>query len=219
MKVEFHIHSDASKESNNSVSKIIEAAKKNKINCLIICDHDTISGAKILQKETSIKIVAGEEISSKSGEIIGLFLNKKISSGLSLKKTISEIKKQGGLVCVPHPCDGLRRKAIDQIELKKNIEQVDLIEIFNARSLFRKCNQAADEMAKLYRKAEIVGSDAHTPSELGDTYLEMKTFKNPTEFMKNIKTAKFTVKTAKPTVHLITAFKKIHKKIYPVEFR
>ena len=53
-----------------------------------------------------MKIIVAEEVkTANQGEVIGLFIEEKIPRGLTLAETVAEIKRQGGLVYVPHPFD------------------------------------------------------------------------------------------------------------------
>ena len=53
--------------------------------------------------------MVGEEITTTDGELIGLFLERRIPPGLTAKQTVIEIKKQAGLVYLEHPYDQFRR--------------------------------------------------------------------------------------------------------------
>ncbi len=64
--------------------------------------------------------------------MIGLFITEKIPRGMTLEETVAEIKRQGGLVYVPHPFD--RMHAVPDYEhLLTIIEDIDAIEVFNPR--------------------------------------------------------------------------------------
>ena len=52
-------------------------------------------------------IVAEEVKTAEQGEVIGLFLERRIERGMTMDETIAEIRRQGGLVYVPHPFDRL----------------------------------------------------------------------------------------------------------------
>ena len=53
-----------------------------------------------------MKVIVAEEVkTADQGEVIGLFIEEKIPRGLTLAETVAEIKRQGGLVYVPHPFD------------------------------------------------------------------------------------------------------------------
>ena len=51
-------------------------------------------------------MIVGEEVkTADQGEVIGLFIEEKIPRGMTLEETIAEIRRQGGIVYVPHPFD------------------------------------------------------------------------------------------------------------------
>ncbi len=78
-------------------------------------------------------VIVAEEVKTAEGEVIGLFLKKRIPGGLSFDETLSLIKEQGGLVYVPHPFDGLRTTPSYRA-LVDNLHRIDVIEIYNAQS-------------------------------------------------------------------------------------
>ena len=111
-KVELHTHTGFSHDSIVSLDKVVRACLKKQINCIAVTDHNQIEGAIRLQKMAPFKVIVGEEILTKEGEIIGLFLKKRISAGLSMKATINRIRNQGGIVYLPHPYDKTTRPQI-----------------------------------------------------------------------------------------------------------
>ena len=74
---------------------------------MAITDHDETAGAfrgeKYARKFDDIDFIVGEEVTTLDGEIIGLFLNEKIPSGLSVEETVDIIRSQDGIVIAPHP--------------------------------------------------------------------------------------------------------------------
>lgn len=214
MKTEFHVHTSYSKESNLELDKLIKLAQRHSLECLIVCDHNTIEGALRLKKIAPFKVIVGEEISTKEGEIIGLFLRKEIPKNTGLKEAIAEIKKQGGLVCLPHPFDRLRRRRIKKETIEKIKDKIDIVEIFNARTIFSADNKKAYFFARQSKKVKIVGSDAHTPLEVGRTYFKIERFNNPKEFLDRLKGAHYITKKSNPLVHLITLFNKIKYNLF-----
>lgn len=203
IKIVFHVHSQYSPDSNLSQEKIAEICRAKNIKTVILADHNNLAPARIIN---SVRIIPGEEIQTKQGEIIGLFLKYKIPKGLSLKQSIKKIKKQEGLVVAPHPFEGLRLKALKKEILIKNINEIDIIEVFNSRNLFNSDNKKACALAKKYKKIQIAGSDAHLASEICNTIIEMEKFHSSQEFLKNLKQAKFRIQKAGPWVHLATKF-------------
>ena len=76
---------------------------------IAVTDHNEISGAldaRAKAAEYGVKVIVGEEVkTADQGEVIGLFIEEKIPRGMTLAETIAEIRRQGGLVYVPHPFD------------------------------------------------------------------------------------------------------------------
>jgi hypothetical protein len=210
---EFHCHSKFSKCSNVEIEDIIKKCEKKGINGIALADHNTIEGALELKSKAPnwLRVVIGEEILTNSGEIIGLFLNKEIKPKLSLAETILEIKRQGGLVILPHPFDRIRSK-ITSKEIDENIDYFDAIETFNARCFFPSDNKKAENYAKNNEKIGICGSDSHFLGEYGRTIISNINLDSPQEFLKSLKNSTF--KTAKISIlfYIISKLRKIVKK-------
>jgi len=213
MKTVFHIHTNYSKDASLTIEKLAKIIPQQKIDCLIVCDHNTILGAQKLAQSLPCKIIMGEEIAAKEGEIIGLFLKKEIPKNLSIEETIAEIKKQNGLVCLPHPFDRLRKKALKKEIIEKYIDRIDIIEIFNGRTMFVRDNQKAKEFALQNHKLGIVGADAHLSCEIGLTFFEIANFNSPGDFLDKLKKAQFYTRRASVLVHFITFLTKAKKRL------
>jgi predicted metal-dependent phosphoesterase TrpH len=210
MKIVFHVHSQYSSDSNLSLEKIAETCRTENIETAILADHNNLATSQTIN---GVRIIAGEEIKTNQGEIIALFIKNKIKSVLSLLETIQLIKEQGGLVIVPHPLDPLRRSSIRKEALLKIVDQVDIIEIFNARNILGFINKKAAELACRYNKIKIVGSDAHLASEITNTYIEMADFTDAASFLESLRTAKFYTHKAGLLVHLGSYLNRIVEKI------
>lgn len=169
---------------------MIDRCLKTKLDCVAITDHNSIQGALEIQCNAPFKVIIGEEIKSTGGDIIGLFLIKLVPPGLTPKDTISEIKKQGGLVMLPHPFDRVRRSAIGEIVFKEIIMHTDIVETYNSRNLFKADDQKAATAACINKIIPGVSSDAHTAGELGKTYNLMPDFDStPQGFLKALSQA------------------------------
>jgi predicted metal-dependent phosphoesterase TrpH len=132
--------------------------------------------------------VVGEEITTTDGELIGLFLQNRISPGLPARQTALEIKDQGGLVYLQHPYDPFRRHLSEEA-IEGLSDLIDIVEVFNARS-DEKTNRRAAELREVLGAAPGAGSDAHTLRELGSVYVEMKDFDGPQDFLRNLRGAR-----------------------------
>ena len=87
-------------------------------------------------------IVSEEVKTAHEGEVIGLFIKENIPRGMSLRETIDAIHEQGGLAYVPHPFDRLHAVP-DYEHLLQVIEDIDILEVFNARVAVRGFNDEA----------------------------------------------------------------------------
>lgn len=201
-----HVHTKYSIDSLLSLNKLKKICNKKKI-LPIITDHNTLKGAL----KFGAKIM-GEEVSTKQGEITGLFLQKEIKEGLSIHETIDRIKEQDGLVYLPHPFDRLRKKRLEINSLDKDIwKKIDIIEVFNSRTSFDEDNKKALKVANLRNLLKGVGSDAHLGLEVGKAYIIMGDFNSKREFIKNLKNAKYMCKKSPIFVHAITKVLKLIK--------
>ncbi|NQE46638.1 Error-prone DNA polymerase [ANME-1 cluster archaeon GoMg2] len=163
MNFDFHMHSKYSFDSILEPKKIIKVAKKKGLDGVAITDHNTIKGsleAKKINNNPNFLVITGSEINTEIGDITGLFLNEEIKSRSSME-VIDKIHEQGGIVVLPHPYRG---HEVD--ELRKILDRIELIEVFNARNNELQ-NRKADELATSYEMHTIAGSDAHFSSEIG----------------------------------------------------
>lgn len=213
IRVCFHLHSEYSSDSLLSLEKIADEAEKNQINVVIITDHDNLIPPLEAEKIAKVRVIVGEEIKTSEGEIIGIFLKERIVPGLSVAETIKKIKEQKGLVVVPHPFDRFRLEAIERKAFLSNINQIDIIEVFNARNILEADNKKALDFAEKNQKVKIVGSDAHLASEIKNTYIEMENFNGPNDFLIKLKKAKFFTKKTPIWNHFFSTTNKIFKKI------
>ena len=121
-------------------------------------------------------VIVGEEVMSTAGEIIGYFLEEEIPSGLPPEEVMRRIRQQGGLVCLPHPFDKLGRHPLHSTARDKLLENIDIIEVFNARSLRNNFSNQARKFASEHGFLQSAGSDAHSVSEVGNAYVEVPEF-------------------------------------------
>lgn len=190
---DLHMHTDHSPDCATPAEVLLETAKERGLGAIAITDHNEISGAfearEIAERIGGIKVIVAEEVKTASeGEVIGLFIEEKIDRGMSLAETIAEIRRQGGLVYVPHPFDRLHAVP-DYEHLTKVVDQIDILEIFNPRVALNSFNEEAVRFAEKYRIIPGAGSDSHVAQGLGSVMIRLRDFDGPAEFLESMREA------------------------------
>src|SRR3984893_1524449 len=185
---------------------------------MAVTDHNESSGPlEAASKASGIKVIVGEEVkTAHQGEVIGLFIEEKIPRGLSLEETIAEIKRQGGIVYVPHPFDRLH-SVPDYEHLLPVLDDVDAIEIFNPRIAIMEFNEEAVRFAAKYRMPAGAGSDAHVPQGLGSVRIRMRDFDGPQEVLQSLRDADIIRNPA--SLLYVQALKFLQTKAMPAQAR
>jgi glycosyltransferase involved in cell wall biosynthesis len=190
--VDLHMHTDHSGDCVTPVDVLLATARERGLGAIAVTDHNEISGAldaRAKSAEYGVKVIVGEEVKTKDqGEVIGLFIEEKIPRGMSLEETIAEIKRQGGLVYVPHPFDRLH-SVPDYEHLLAVVDDIDAIEVFNPRIAIPAFNEEAVRFAGKYRIVGGAGSDAHVAQGLGEVRIRMRDFDGPEEFLESLRDA------------------------------
>ncbi len=188
--VDLHMHTDHSYDCATPVEVLLAQARARGLGAIAVTDHNEVSGAhEARAKAEGIKIIIGEEVkTAEQGEVIGLFIEEKIPRGLTLAETIAEIKRQGGIVYVPHPFDRMH-SVPDYEHLLGVLDTVDAIEVFNPRVAISEFNDEALRFAAKYRIPAGAGSDAHVPQGLGSVRIRMRDFDGPDEFLESLRDA------------------------------
>ena len=188
--VDLHMHTDHSYDCATPVEVLLAHARARGLGAIAVTDHNEVSGAhEARAKADGVKVIVAEEVkTADQGEVIGLFIEEKIPRGMTLQETIAEIKRQGGLVYVPHPFDRLH-SVPDYEHLLDVLDDVDAIEVFNPRVAIAEFNEEAVRFAAKYRIPAGAGSDAHVPQGLGSVRIRMRDFDGPEEFMAALRDA------------------------------
>jgi predicted metal-dependent phosphoesterase TrpH/glycosyltransferase involved in cell wall biosynthesis len=188
--VDLHMHTDHSHDCATPVGVLLESAKSAGLGAIAVTDHNEISGAfEAAERANGIKVIVAEEVkTADQGEVIGLFLTEKIERGMTLAETIAEIRRQGGLVYVPHPFDRMH-SVPDYEHMLGIVDDIDAIEVFNPRVAISSFNEEAARFAAKYRIVAGAGSDSHVAQGLGSVKIEMRDFDGPEEFLESLREA------------------------------
>ncbi|HUR86361.1 MAG TPA: PHP domain-containing protein [Solirubrobacteraceae bacterium] len=195
--VDLHMHTDHSHDCATPVEVLLATAREQGLGAIAVTDHNEVSGAheaRAKAAEYGVKVIVAEEVkTADQGEVIGLFIEEKIPRGLTLAETVAEIKRQGGLVYVPHPFD--RMHAVPDYEhLLGIVEDIDAMEVYNPRVAIGSFNEEAERFAAKYRILAGAGSDSHVAQGLGSVRVRMADFDGPEEFLEALRDAEITTK-------------------------
>lgn len=213
LRVEFHCHTMASKDSLTSPRKLVDTCHHKGIDRVVVTDHNTIAGAFAAQALDPERVIVGEEIMTTKGEILAAFVTEEVPPYLTPQETIYRLKSQGAFISVSHPFDRLRNGAWQEEDLLEILPDVDAIEVFNSRCMDPKFNREAKAFAEKHNVAGTVGSDAHAAFELGRSLLLLEPFEGPEGMRKVIRAGIPKVKLSSPWVHLTSRYAVLRKQL------
>lgn len=169
--VDLHCHTNASFDCLSAPKAVARAAAERGLTHLAITDHDRIDGALDAREgaPAGLTVIVGEEVKTRDGDLICLFLERAIPPGLSAQATIAAAREQGGLVGIPHPFDRLRGSLLRDARMDTLGTQVDWVETHNAR-LIGRGNERAAQYAREHGLPGVAVSDAHSLMEVGVAY-------------------------------------------------
>jgi predicted metal-dependent phosphoesterase TrpH len=218
--VDLHMHTDHSGDCATPTEVLLATARAQGLGAIAVTDHNEISGALEARAQAAesdahpaVKVIVGEEVkTADEGEVIGLFIEERIPRGMTLEQTVAEIKRQGGVVYVPHPFD--RMHAVPDYEhLLKILDDVDAIEVFNPRVAIGAFNDEAVRFAKKYRILAGAGSDSHVAQGLGSARIRMRDFDGPQEFLQSLRDAE--IVTGRSSLLYVQALKFLQTRATP----
>lgn len=214
IKADLHSHTRFSPDSILSPEEYVRRYVARGFGCVAVTDHNTLDGALAVRAMAPFTVIAGEEIRSADGEILGFFLQEAVPPGLSALETVRAIKAQGGLVALPHPFDRFRRPVRAEA-LPEILPQVDIVEVFNARTTLQRDNQRARAFAQQHGLAMSAASDAHTPWEVGTVWVEMPQFDGPQSFLAALRQGAIHGRPSAKLVHLFSTVAKLTRRRRP----
>jgi predicted metal-dependent phosphoesterase TrpH len=212
LRFDMHAHSSYSVDSINSPQDLFRSWKRTGI-IPLVCDHDTLEGSirvmrAIHAEDPGVPVVLAEEVTTREGEIIGLFLTGEIEPGLSAAETLDLIHGQGGLSLLPHPFCSHRGSVLQAKARNALVDRIDLVEGHNARNRSDEDDRLAVLFATEMGIPFTAGSDAHTPLELGRVWMELPPFGSARELLRGLAGAPFTFRRMNSGVHLISGLVK-----------
>lgn len=169
LKIDFHVHSQYSRDAFSSPKDIIARAKKAGLDGIAITDHNSaIAQGEViaLGKKRGILVIAGIEVKSREGDILAYGVRESFPRKMPAKDVVDMIHERGGIAVAAHPYSvALHPLCVGSLAKKLPF---DAIEAFNSRTYYS--NKKAYLAAKSRKLPVIAGSDAHMPEEVGNAY-------------------------------------------------
>lgn len=186
--VDCHTHTYFSGDSTTSIAEYVQAFENSGLTHVFVTDHQSIEAFPLLENELGNRVVCGQEQRTDEGEVIGLFLHKRIAPGLKISEAAKFIRDQGGLVYVCHPADE-RRFSLSKYHLLAALEKglVDAIEVYNSKSV--RFDPQIAEIAAEFEIPLLGGSDSHVASSIGSSGVRMPMFNSAQTFLSAAKLA------------------------------
>lgn len=180
-KADLHMHSRYS-DGLGSIEDILAfVGQRTDLDVIAMTDHNTIEGAlrarDLAQKQGApFEVIVGEEVSTREGHLLTLFVEKRIRPGLSVERTIELAHQQGGVAIIAHPFNrvfrhSIQREVVDRLTTAPLEAQPDGIETLNGSFAGIGSSQLAmSRNRRHYRWPETGSSDAHTVTAVGCAY-------------------------------------------------
>lgn len=174
---DLHLHTSFSDGWPSPEAVIEHVTRATALDVIAVTDHDTIEGALRAADHSArvggVEVIVGEEVSSRQGHILGLFLERRVPPGLSASATVDEIHRQGGLAIAAHPFWRTERMAerfrgpIHGLGWLAAELDFDAVEVDNSTPGLGLANLLAGRLADGLGCARTGSSDAHILEAIG----------------------------------------------------
>jgi predicted metal-dependent phosphoesterase TrpH len=175
-RADLHIHTLAS-DGISTGAEVLEQAVARGLSVVAITDHERIDGAVAAQhlayrRGLAVQVIVGEEITTRNGHLIGLFLRERIRPWRSMKESIARVHDQGGIAIVAHPLvpyplcasAGTIHRLLSESDA---VFHPDAIEAFNPTTAGMRWTRRVPAFVAQSGVAGVAGSDAHRAASVG----------------------------------------------------
>ena len=197
MRVDLHLHSNYSHDGQSSLEELMQRCAEIGLDRIALTDHNTMEGAQALADLAPDLTIIGEEAKTREGEVIGLFITRRLPPYLRPEEVMDLVHEMGGLTYIPHPLD--RHRANFRLErIVELADRIDIVETYNAWCEPAE-NQAAGRLATELGKVAATGSDAHAAQELGRSWMEIEDYTTPLDFLEKLRSARHVITASSGT--------------------
>lgn len=171
LKVDLHVHTDASSDGLSSLQDMIRAAKRRGLDGIAVTDHNNILDAGVADqafRDTGLLLIPGVEVSTASGHLLVLHPHRSFEKGSAFMDVVKNGMADNSVLIIPHPTDPFSHGVGAQI-VKSSLPFHLPVEVMNASTLG--CyNRSAAKLADELSLSKVGGSDAHLDASVGDAY-------------------------------------------------
>ncbi len=112
--IDLRVETNTSFDSATGTEDLLLTAARRGLDAVVVADRNRLDGAQRTQRiaahlkaqgrlPSDFAVIVGEQIQTLSGGVLGLFLRWRVPEGMTMKKTLAAIHKQGGLAVLVHP--------------------------------------------------------------------------------------------------------------------
>jgi hypothetical protein len=176
-RADLHIHTLASDGVSSVEDVLARAASEARLDVIAITDHERIDAAVAARRIAEgrglpLEVIVGEEISTRSGHLLGLCLSHRVPPWRSLRWSVAQVHEQGGIAVVAHPMvpyplcvsEASIRRLLDEAD---PIYHPDAVEAFNPTTARMRWSRRVPGVVEQLGLAGVAGSDAHRADLVG----------------------------------------------------
>lgn len=180
-KADMHLHTLYSDGTASVLALLDHVERETDLDLIAITDHERIDGALRAREihaagDYSFELVVGEEITTRRGHLLALFVTERIPPLRPLRETLERVHDQGAIAIAAHPMAPLtpslgRRSLLAAHRAVDPRHRLDGIELMNPSVAGRARRIGRDRLnAELLRLAPVGNSDAHVLEGVGSAW-------------------------------------------------
>jgi predicted metal-dependent phosphoesterase TrpH len=176
-RADMHLHTLYSDGTMEVQALLDHVEQRTNLDLVAITDHERIDGALRARElheagDYHFELVVGEEITTRRGHVLALFLRERVPPLRPLEETIERIHDQGGIAIAAHPLAPLTPSLGHRSLLRLHHDpdprhQLDAIEMLNPSVAGRARRPHRAALNELMGLAAVGNSDAHVLEHIG----------------------------------------------------
>jgi predicted metal-dependent phosphoesterase TrpH len=176
-RADMHLHTLYSDGTMEVQALLDQVERRTDLDLIAVTDHERIDGGLRARElhdagDYHFGLVVGEEITTRRGHLLALFLTERIPPLRPLEETIERIHDQGGIAIAPHPMapltPSLGRRSLMRLHHDPDARhRLDAIEMLNPSVAGRARRPHRAVLNEVMGLAAVGNSDAHVLEHVG----------------------------------------------------